>query len=154
MLLLLLAACRPAAVLPTDPPATLDPANIDSASLRLELFVDDVQTSVDFYTGVLGFDMSYGDSSYAVVRAGSVSFGIGPKDGLGRDHYFNPELGEQRGGLGVEIVIEVDDVQNLYDAVVASGWPRESELEERSWGLTDFRVADPDGYYLRLTSRE
>ncbi len=24
----------------------------------------------------------------------------------------------------------------------------------RPWGLTDFRVADPDGYYLRITSRQ
>lgn len=154
MLSLLLLACQPASVVPTDPPPGLDPANVASASLRLELFVDDVQRSVDFYTGVLGFDLVYGDASYATVQGGQVRLGIGPKSGLGAGHYFNPELGDERVGLGVEIVIEVDDVQNAYDAVCAAGWPRESELAEQDWGLTDFRVADPDGYYLRLTSRE
>jgi hypothetical protein len=24
---------------------------------------------------------------------------------------------------------------------------------DRPWGLRDFRVADPDGYYLRVTTR-
>jgi len=26
------------------------------------------------------------------------------------------------------------------------------DLVEREWGLSDFRVTDPDGYYLRFTS--
>ena len=27
------------------------------------------------------------------------------------------------------------------------------DLQDRPWGLTDFRILDPAGYYLRITSR-
>jgi hypothetical protein len=39
------------------------------------------------------------------------------------------------------------------DRVVAAGWPLEEDLQDRPWGLTDFRILDPGGYYLRITNR-
>ena len=61
----------------------------------------------------------------------------------------------QSGGRqpGLEIVLEVDDVAAERDRVVAAGWPLEEDLANRPWGLTHFRIIDPDGYYLRITSR-
>lgn len=135
------------------PPQDLSPENPASMSLRAELFVDDVAASVDFYTGVLGFTLDAGDDTYAGVRAGAVVFGLTATSVLSSDHYFRPEIADSRRGLGTEIVLEVDDVENFYGAVVQAGWPRVSELEARPWGATDFRLADPDGYYLRITSR-
>jgi hypothetical protein len=46
-----------------------------------------------------------------------------------------------------------DDVEAMYRHVVKESWPRAAELTRRPWGLTDFRVMDPDGYYWRVTSR-
>ena len=54
---------------------------------------------------------------------------------------------------GVEIVLEVDDVAAAHDRVLAAGYPVEEDLRRRPWGLTDFRLHDPAGYYLRITSR-
>jgi lactoylglutathione lyase len=54
---------------------------------------------------------------------------------------------------GVEIVLEVDDVAAAHERVLAAGYPVEQDLQRRSWGLTDFRLHDPAGYYLRITSR-
>jgi uncharacterized glyoxalase superfamily protein PhnB len=53
---------------------------------------------------------------------------------------------------------DLDQVVDFYtrvqrDRVVAAGWPLEQDLQDRPWGLTDFRVIDPAGYYLRVTSR-
>jgi hypothetical protein len=31
--------------------------------------------------------------------------------------------------------------------------PLAEDLQERPWGLTDFRILDPAGYYLRITGR-
>jgi hypothetical protein len=31
------------------------------------------------------------------------------------------------------------------------GYPISSTLQERSWGARDFRVVDPEGYYIRFT---
>ena len=123
-------------------------------SLRLELFVSDLQKSVEFYTRVLGFERLEGQADYVPVRSGSVVFGLGPAENLSKRHYFNPELQTARRGLGAEIVLEVDDVQAFFAKVKASGYKQiVSPLRAQSWGLTDFRVADPDGYYLRITSR-
>jgi hypothetical protein len=54
----------------------------------------------------------------------------------------------------VELVLEVDDLGAEHDRVRASGWPLAEDLHERPWGLTDFRVLDPSGYYLRITDRK
>ncbi|RLL48477.1 hypothetical protein D8M04_04255 [Oceanobacillus piezotolerans] len=58
----------------------------------------------------------------------------------------------QKIGLGVEIVLEVEDVNDVYNKVVAKGYPIHTELTKRPWGMNDFRIMDPDGYYLRITS--
>jgi lactoylglutathione lyase len=34
-----------------------------------------------------------------------------------------------------------------------SGYTVFEPPQQRSWGLRDFRIVDPDGYYLRVTSR-
>jgi len=122
-------------------------------SIRLELFAKDVQASVAFYRDVLGFTPGKGWGEYVPVTSGIVTLGIGPASGLSEQHYFRPEVTAERAGLGVEIVLEVDDVHTLYEKVQASGYPIETPLKERPWKLTDFRVADPDGYFLRITSR-
>jgi catechol 2,3-dioxygenase-like lactoylglutathione lyase family enzyme len=122
-------------------------------SLRAELFVADVARSIDFYTRVLGFKVERSSPGYVSIRRGDVVFGIGPIAGLEPDHYFRPQVGKVRNGLGVEFVLEVDDVVVLEREVRAAGYPLINALEKQPWGLTDFRLADPDGYFLRITSR-
>ena len=123
-------------------------------TLRLELFVTDMEKSIDFYTNVLGFERLNGQANYVPLRSGSVLIGLGPAAGLPKRHHFNPEVQNGRRGLGTEIVLEVDDVQGFFQKVKASGYKRLlSPLRKQSWGLTDFRIADPNGYYLRITSR-
>lgn len=122
-------------------------------TLRLELFVTDMQKSIDFYTKVLGFERLKGSLSYVPVRSGSVVIGLGPAKGLPKDHHFNPEVQTARRGLGAELVLEVDDVEAFYQKVKDSGHEILTPLRKRPWGATDFRIADPDGYYLRITSR-
>ena len=123
--------------------------------LRMELFVDDLDTSVTFWTGVLGFWIDRRDDGYASLRRGSVVLGLGPVAKL-------PSTGDGPGftqsrlaagkGAGVEIVLEVDDVDAVYESCAAAGVVAEG-LTDRPWGLRDFRFTDPDGYYVRVTTR-
>ena len=124
-------------------------------SLRLELFVQDMDATIDFYSRVLGFELVRKDpGNYASLRCGRVLFGIGPVSKLPeKGGYFTRGISDLRKGLGAEIIIEGDDVVRWHVQVVASDYPILESLQERPWGLTDFRIADPDGYYLRLTSR-
>ena len=48
---------------------------------------------------------------------------------------------------------ELPDLAAAHRRVVDGGWPLAEDLVERPWGLTDFRVLDPAGYFLRITDR-
>jgi lactoylglutathione lyase len=41
---------------------------------------------------------------------------------------------------GLELVLEVDDVDAERDRVVAAGWTLDADLGDREWGLRDFRT--------------
>ena len=123
--------------------------------MRLELFVEDIDAAIGFYTRILGFELVRNEPDYyASLRNRSVILGLGPVSKLpAQGGYFAPDIAGQRRGLGIEIVLEVDDVDAWHRRVLASGHPVFEPLQERPWGLRDFRIVDPDGYYLRITSR-
>src|SRR5262245_62767040 len=91
-------------------------------ALRLELFVTNMEKSIDFYTKVLGFDRMEGEPTYVPVRSGSVVIGLGPAATLPKQHHFNPDVQKDRRGLGTEIVLEVDDVASYFEKVKSSGY--------------------------------
>lgn len=118
--------------------------------LRLELFVNSVAESAQFYAGVLGFEtVRYRPDDYSVIRKGAIQIALQEFDHLPDDHPLKSTGGE-RLGLGIEIVLEVDDLDALYAQVTASGWPIAAHLAPRPWGSRDFRVIDTNGYYIRL----
>lgn len=124
-------------------------------TLRLELFTSDMKKSVDFYTKVLGFTMEGTEinRSYQPIKKGNVIIGIGPINKLSENHHFNPDLKPIYKGYGAEIVLEVTDIKEVYEQVKSSGYHIHRELTMQNWGLEDFRLVDPDGYYLRITSK-
>jgi lactoylglutathione lyase len=114
------------------------------ATLRLELFVDDLAASLDFYRRVLGFRPGPSQpGGYTPLEKGSVHLALNLRSDL-PDGPIRIGASE-RPGLGVEIVLEVDDVAATCQHVAAQQWPLAAELQRRPWGLTDFRVSDPDG---------
>jgi catechol 2,3-dioxygenase-like lactoylglutathione lyase family enzyme len=126
--------------------------------LRLELFVDDVEASVRFYETVLGFPppANHASGEYAsMTNSGGVVLAIQSIDALPADHYFRAAgFGKPR-GVGVEIVIETEDVDKAYEQAARVAGELGGAVEPiaaRPWGKTDFRIIDPDGYYLRVTS--
>jgi uncharacterized glyoxalase superfamily protein PhnB len=84
-----------------------------------------------------------------VYRLGDIQISLMPQTKLPDDHPAK-RLGDERAGLGVEFVLEVDDVDAAYARVLAEGWPVAAPLTERPWGTRDFRVIDPDGLYIRV----
>ncbi|WDR01386.1 VOC family protein [Devosia algicola] len=120
--------------------------------LRLELFVDDLAASQRFYTEVLGFSALPGQAGpYISLQRDGAIVALNDRNSLPTGHPVQLNAGGQL-GKGIEIVLELVDIEAAYRAVMESGWPISSPLQAQSWGLNDFRVADPDGYYLRLSS--
>lgn len=128
-------------------------ARSSGMTFRLELFVNDIPASVDFYSRVLGFRVGEShDDGYTPLHNGDVNLSLNRRAALPDDHPIQA-TSRERLGRGVEIVLEVEDVAALCRHVQSQGWPLAHALRHQPWGLTDFRVVDPDGYYLRITSR-
>lgn len=119
--------------------------------LRCELFVDDVGESVAFYGDVLGFAETSRADDHATIRRESIRLGIRARDSIPDDHYFDPESLSERKGIGVELVLDVADVDEMRERLRRVGYPVKEELQMRPWDARDFRLVDPDGYYLRVT---
>jgi len=119
--------------------------------LRLELFITDLEMSLDFYQRVLNFAIKEQEADgYTSLVNGPVMISLNKLEQLPPDHpgYI---ANEERPGRAVEVVLEVKDVEAMYRHVLAQKWPVPSGLQCQPWGLVDFRVTDPDGFYLRIT---
>ncbi len=118
-------------------------------TLRFEIFPADLDATVDFYQRVLGFQLTddrRDQDDYVALRRGAVQVGA----------VLDPvpdARAARRPPAGLELVLEVDDVAAERDRVLAAGWPLDDDLRDQVWGLRDFRILDPDGYYLRITNR-
>lgn len=117
-------------------------------ALRVEIFSDELDAVVDFYTRVLLFtlerDERHVEPAYVALRRGGIRIGAAY-----RADAVDPRL--RRPPTGVELVFEVSDVVKERHRVAAL-WPIEEDLVDRPWGLTDFRVLDPAGHYIRITT--
>ena len=119
--------------------------------LHIEFFVEDLARSCDFYTVVLEFSVvRQKDDGYIELNRGAATVAINDHRILHLDHPTRPAAGE-RIGKGVEVVLVTDSLGEVYDHVRASGWPISTPLTEQPWGMTDFRIVDPDGIYIRVT---
>lgn len=86
---------------------------------------------------------------YAAIVNGRVRIGLAAFGLLPERHYFREGAAGRR-GVGVEVVLEVIDLAG-YEQRARSAKAIFEPLQRRPWGLEDFRVIDPDGYYIRVT---
>jgi RimJ/RimL family protein N-acetyltransferase/catechol 2,3-dioxygenase-like lactoylglutathione lyase family enzyme len=118
--------------------------------LRIEVFAECLDAFVEFYTNILGFDLATDQrdaaSPYAAVTHGTIQIGAARP-------WMTVDPAARTVPTGVEIVLELDNFDATYQRVKESGWPVADDRRERPWGLTDFRLHDPDGHYLRITTR-
>jgi len=121
-----------------------------AAALRCEIFPADLDATVAFYVSVLGFELVRDErdrpSAYVALARDTVQVGAAARPEVS-------DRGQRRPVTGVELVLEVDDLDEEHARVTASGWPLAEDLADRPWGLRDFRLLDPSGYYWRITSR-
>lgn len=105
---------------------------------------------------MLGFQLERRAPDYASLRRGGAVLGLGPIAKLpaaAPGPGFNQERLAADRGAGVEIVLEVDDLDEALARAQGAGQPIADPPQLQPWGLRDFRLADPDGYYLRVTDR-
>ncbi len=122
-----------------------------------ELYCSDIGQSLSFYLHVCGFEIAYDrpEERFAYLTLDGADLMLEqPTD---PDRVLLVDLPERPYGRGMNLQIEVGDVDTLYERVVASGSHVLRELEERWYradavevGNRQFVVQDPDGYLLRF----
>jgi catechol 2,3-dioxygenase-like lactoylglutathione lyase family enzyme len=109
--------------------------------------VDDIAGTVDYYRDVLGFDVEWiwGEPPVAAcVTRGAV--GIMPA--LASIRGARNSMKAVNGGANTDIYVQVEDVQAVYQEVVARGAHATGAPEAREYGMIDFNVEDPNGYTI------
>jgi lactoylglutathione lyase len=129
------------------------------APLVPELICTDIVASLAFYR-LLGFDVTYDrpDERFAYLARDGAEMML--EQPLNRDRLYPRADLEYPYGRGINLTVEVDDVDDLHAAVVAAGHEPYLPLEDRWYdratdavGVRQFAVQDPDGYLLRLSER-
>lgn len=125
--------------------------------LTPELICSDLGLSLAFYR-LLGFTITYSRPEERFVYLTWDGADLMLEQPATRDRlYPHAELARPY-GRGINLSIDVDDVDEIHAAVVQAGHELFLPLEERWYDRTDdaigvrqFAVQDPDGYLLRLT---
>lgn len=126
-----------------------------------ELLCTNVDASVAFYTGVLGFEVMYQrkETRFAMVGRDGAQIML---DELAPDSPRTWIAGplEAPFGRGMNLEIDIKGVDALYKRVLSKGakiflpmedkWYRRDDVD---LGVRQFIVLDPDGYLLRFSER-
>jgi lactoylglutathione lyase len=123
-----------------------------------ELICSDFELSLAFYTNVLGFTVKYArpEERFAMLEREGAELMV--EQPLAQDRLWpNAELARPY-GRGINLEIQVGDIDALKTAVVAAGVPFFLLPEERWYrrdnseiGVRQFAIQDPDGYLLRFS---
>lgn len=120
-----------------------------------ELTVGDFTRSLDFYTRLLGFTARYSRSEpdFAYLDRGGAQLMIEAR------HTEDWEVAalEAPFGRGINLTIEMSDVDACCQRVLAAGWPLFRPLRDNRYPVNEqeesvmreFLLQDPDGYLLR-----
>jgi catechol 2,3-dioxygenase-like lactoylglutathione lyase family enzyme len=116
---------------------------VDSAEqLVVELLVRDLRRSLAFYRS-LGFDVLRGEEKFAVLAW--------------EDHrLFLDQQEDLPAGPAVphmNVRVMVPDVDRHWQRVTELGLRVVAPIADRSYGLRDFTIADPDGFGVRFGTR-
>jgi uncharacterized glyoxalase superfamily protein PhnB len=125
-------------------------ASFEARSLSASLTVRDLQRSLAWYRDAVGFtvDQEYqreGRLSAVALRAGAVRILINQDDGA-------RGLDRSRGEGFSMMITTAQDVDEVARRIREHGGTLESEPADMPWGARAFRVRDPDGFKLAISS--
>lgn len=124
--------------------------------MLIELHVPDFSKVKNFY-GKLGFKVVWERQpdvfkGYLVMKMeNNILTFWGGNEHIYQHPYFKKFPANAKPGYGVEIIIEVAKINNYYEKIKNFVEILEP-ITDQPWGLRDFRVTDPFGFYLRITS--
>ena len=130
----------------------MKPAN---NSIQIELHVPNFDLVKEFY-GKLGFEVVWErkpeeKKGYLVIKRDNNILCFWPgTEQVTEQSYFKNFPADTKRGFGVEIGIIAEDIEALYKTA-ETFCKIVDPLQKQPWGLKDFRIEDPFGFYLRFT---
>lgn len=124
-------------------------SSLQAESLSASLTVRDLQASVAWYRDALGFavdrEMEHEGKVRAVaLKAGAVQLLLNQDDGA--------KGWERKKGEGLSLMVTTDAVDAVAARIRSAGGTLASEPTNMPWGARVFRVSDPDGFALVISS--
>lgn len=111
--------------------------------LNAGIITSKLAESKQFYTNVLGFEVTFENEFYLLMHTpghqAEISFLL-PNHPSQQPLFHKPFQGQ-----GVYLTIEVDDVDKVYQALKNKGVPIKIELRNEPWGDRHFAIEDPNG---------
>lgn len=121
-----------------------------SAPDYVVLVVEDLDRSLDFYTGTLGLQLGHRSGPYAQLDTGTTRLSLFERSAmaetLGRDGLSAPSPDAP----GFELGFKVADVEAAYRELTADGVPGAVDPTDRPWGQRTAYLRDPDGHLIEL----
>lgn len=131
----------------TESPAA---AGLEATALSVSLTVKDLARSLEFYVGVLGFAEAErhereGKLLAVSLKAGDVRILLNQDDGA---RGWDRPKGE---GFSLQLTTE-QNVDEVAAGIKQRGGTLTLEPTDTPWGMRVFRVQDPDGYKLAIST--
>ena len=103
--------------------------------------VSNLERTRAWYVDLLGLEVLVDEPEYLRVGGGG-GFAIG----------FEAGPPGEVGAVGIEVVVEVDDVDRRYEELVAAGARADEPPGDQEWGARHAWLRDPDGYRVSIFS--
>lgn len=123
---------------------------LQASALRASLTVKSLQASLEWYRDVIGFAVAERHEREGVLRAislkaGSIEIVLGQDDGAkGTDRVK---------GQGMSLNFTTSqDIDAIATRIKSRGGVLESDPVDTPWGARVFRLRDPDGFLLAISS--
>ena len=117
------------------------------------LVVADLDRALAFYTGTLGLELGHRSGPYAQLATGRTRLALYEREAmaatLGVDELEEPD----HDAPGFEIGFKVDDVDRVFDELVAAGAEPAVAPTDRPWGQRTAYLRDPDGHLVELAEQ-
>lgn len=124
-----------------------------SVLFRVELYIRDIEESLKFYQDIIGLELYGRNERSARFNYNCFSLLITSETILDENHYFKSSAKSEVRGNGFELIIVVEELEKVYQRCLDNNYPIEVEVEKYPWDMRGFKIADPDGYLLRVTSK-
>ncbi|MED0952306.1 VOC family protein [Bacillus mobilis] len=117
---------------------------------RVQLYVNDIEKSLLFYEEVIGLQLYKKDMHAARFNHDQFSLLLVSDSRLNENHYFYNR--KEMKGNGFELIIVVNRIEEVYERCKEKRCTIQEEIQTYPWEMRGFKVTDPDGYFLRITS--